>query len=216
MREVIDLSWQKYERLTVIRRVPASVGTHIRWLCRCACGSETIVRGANLRNGGVKSCGCLQIDTMKARITHGMARVGMVRPEWEAWSHIRDRCENPDNANYFRYGGRGIRVCDEWSTFEQFYADMGDRPAGMTSIERIDNDGPYCKTNCKWSYPKEQARNRRSNRVVEHCGRRMTLKEAAEMSGISYKVVWARVVQLGWPLDRALSEPVVLGRNQYD
>src|SRR5438045_738534 len=104
MREVVDLSWRKYERLTVIRRVAAPVGTHIRWLCRCVCGSETIVRGASLRNGGVKSCGCLQIDTMKARITHGMTRVGMVRPEWEAWSHIRDRCENPDNANYFRYG----------------------------------------------------------------------------------------------------------------
>lgn len=210
-----DLFGRRFGRYLVVEidRRPNGL---IFWKCRCDCGVEKSVYGAALRSGQTQSCGCYQKDIMRQRATHGMARLKSISPEWEAWSKIRDRCDNPNNPNYDRYGGRGIRVCDRWQdSFENFYADMGERPSGKTSIDRIDNDGPYCKENCRWSDPKEQARNRRSNRVVKYRGREMTLKEASELAGLPYKSVWQRVVKLGWPLDRALSEAVVLGNNQY-
>ena len=106
------------------------------------------------------------------------------------------------------YGGRGIRVCERWQEFSAFFDDIGPKPYPQATIERRENDGNYEPSNCAWASRLVQSRNRRSNRIVEYRGRKMTLKEASELAGLPYLPVWLRVVRRGWPLDRALSEPI--------
>lgn len=209
----IDLVGHRYDRLSVMGLAPKDNG-RVMWLCRCDCGADKVVSGGNLRSGQVKSCGCLHRETMSLMARHGHARSGQISPEHSVWSGIIARCGNMEDS---RYGGRGIIVCERWVTFENFYADMGKRPSAGHTIDRWpDNDGPYSPENCRWATAEQQARNRRSNRIVEFRGKEMPLIDAAELVGLPYKAVWARVVTLGWPLERALSEPVILGRNQYD
>lgn len=141
--------------------------------------------------------------------THGHAsrRLG-VSPEYKVWEGIRERCHNPNSKDYPRYGGRGITVCPQWlSSFSTFLADMGHRPSAQHSIERRENDGPYSPGNCKWATRAEQSRNRRTNHFVEVNGVRMCVTDAAIAHGMSPDVVHARLGK-GWPLERALSEPV--------
>ena len=211
-----DLTGQQFERLKVIRKEPHDLGSRIFWLCRCDCGKEKRVYAGNLKSGSVKSCGCLQIEVMHARITHGQSRLGQHTPEYQTWAGIMKRCYDPGQDHYPQYGGRGIVVCERWHNFSNFFADMGLRPSDLHSIDRWpDNDGNYEKSNCRWATRKEQARNRRSNHIVEFRGQKMPLKEAAELAGLSYGAVWQRVSKLGWSLEKALSAPVVLGNNQY-
>jgi hypothetical protein len=133
---------------------------------------------------------------------HGMSS----SPEFNTWAGIQQRCTDVNDPTYQRYGARGITVCDEWKHFEDFYADMGPRPSPDHSIDRIDNEAGYCKSNCKWSTRKEQCRNRRSTHVVEYQGREMSLMEATEIAGAEYHLVKKRIYR-GWDIDRALSEP---------
>lgn len=112
------------------------------------------------------------------------------------------RCSDPRNQNYPRYGGRGIKVCEEWLSVETFFSDMGERENGF-SLERIDNEKGYCPDNCKWSTSREQARNRRTNVVIEHNGKRMLLLDWAKELGITYQSLRYRLKN--WPLERALS-----------
>lgn len=120
------------------------------------------------------------------------------------YSNVVQRCTNPANPQYHLYGGRGIAV--EWSSFRQFLVDMGVPPAELT-LDRIDPDGPYSKANCRWASPKEQARNRRSNRIVEYQGRQQPLAAWAEEFDVPAKTLWVRL-ERGWPLERALNTPV--------
>jgi hypothetical protein len=128
-------------------------------------------------------------------------------PEYEVWKNMRRRCNDPRNKRYARYGGRGITICARWDDFLLFIEDMGPKPSPKHTLERIDNDGPYCPTNCRWATGKEQARNRRTNRLVAFNGRTCTLAEWAEIAGIPYPVLRARFYRLKWPIVRCLSEP---------
>ena len=123
---------------------------------------------------------------------------------YAVWKHLRRRCDNRRNAKYRHYGGRGIIYDPKWTSFEGFVADMGLAPPGM-SLDRIDNDGPYCRTNCRWATPKQQSRNRRFNRIIEFNGERKPLAAWAEQLGISSDTLRARLDR-GWPLERALSK----------
>ena len=126
---------------------------------------------------------------------------------YAAWCRMRRRCTNQNSESFRHYGGRGIQVCDRWMSFELFLEDMGEAPAGY-SLDRIDTNGGYEPTNCRWASPKTQANNRRSNRVVEFAGTTRTLSEWAEYLGIRLGTLHKRICVLGWPAEKALTENV--------
>lgn len=134
-------------------------------LARCDCGTERVVLEASLRAGTSSGCGCARTRRLADRARkHGFTSSLPGTPEhatYLCWENIIQRCRNPKNTNYPRYGGRGIRVCERWLSFEAFLADVGLRPSPELSIERINNDGHYEPGNCKWATHAEQQKNRR-------------------------------------------------------
>jgi hypothetical protein len=158
--KVIDLKGKKFGKLTVIEQLLPKEKGYAKWICKCDCGGEKTVQSGHLKKGDVKSCGC-------ANVTHGHTRGRIYTAEYNTWISMKDRCCNPKNKRYDRYGGRGITVSNEWlNNFDVFYKDMGDKPTPKHSIDRINNDKGYCKENCKWATDKEQARNQSSNVMV--------------------------------------------------
>lgn len=139
---------------------------------------------------------------------HGHSRRGAASPTYAAWASMFRRCYLPSQESYHLYGGRGIAVCDRWRTFENFMADMGEKPAG-TSLDRIDSDGSYTPENCRWATPSQQAVNRRGTRLIEHNGQRKAAAEWAQLTGIPSSAIRTRIDRLGWDVARALSEPLV-------
>jgi hypothetical protein len=177
----VDLSGLRFGKLTVLRRA-SSTGDRVSWECICDCGNNNTVRSSNLRCGLVRSCGCLQRQaTSVANATHRRSHT----KEHNTWCWMKDRCSNPKNKSYPRYGGKGITVSDRWqSSFEAFFEDMGLCPGPRYSIDRIDNDGNYEPGNCRWATRREQSLNRGAyNHRITAFGQTKTQSEWARLLG---------------------------------
>lgn len=195
---------QRFERLTVLGIDTKSGDGRLRWICQCDCGETRTLRATVLMSGRIKSCGCRRIEVIGIlRRTHGQTRT----PEWRSWRSMRGRCLNPRDRAFPDYGARGITICKEWDSFEQFYADMGDRPSSGHSLGRIDNDAGYSPSNCRWENRIQQNRNTRRNRKYAFDGRTLTTAEWSEEMGVPYHVLHDRLTN-GWPIERALTQPV--------
>ncbi len=203
---LIDLTGRKFGILTVIARADVAA-SHVHWNCVCDCGNTCRVSGINLRRGATKSCGCRQ-----ARVKHGRARRGQWTPEYSAWNSVMTRCYNKNDKGYQYWGGRGIRVCSRWHDVNNFIADMGPRPSPLHSIDRIDNDGDYEPSNCRWATSKQQTDNRRNSRLIEFDGRTQTLAQWASEVGLAWGTIAHRIRQ-GWSIERALRTPVARRRR---
>jgi predicted DNA-binding transcriptional regulator AlpA len=140
-------------------------------------------------------------------ITHGRTVGGKIDSILTIWRNMKNRCLKSSDAAYDRYGGRGIKVCERWLKFENFLADMGERPPGMT-LDRIDNNLGYCPENCRWASYKEQNNNRRDNRMITFKGETKNMAQWCTELGLSQKTISQRINGLGWSGERALSEPI--------
>jgi hypothetical protein len=189
-----DLTGRKVNRWTVLKDL-GTEGAYRQLLCKCDCGTIKKIRATSLSANDTKSCGCWARDRST---THGKS--GTV--EHRAWKAIHGRCFNENNKKYPRYGGRGITVCDEWqNSFETFFDDMGLRPGNCSSIERIDNDGDYEPSNCKWANNVEQSNNRSNNRNIMFAGRIQNAKQWASELGVDYPAMLNKLNQ-GWSIER--------------
>lgn len=207
MSRMIDMLGLRVGRLTVIERAPnyRTIGGALtaQWLCRCECGAAVTVRGSLLRKARTKSCGCLKREMWAAqRTVHGESKRNTV--EYRAWKAMRSRCSNPNLREWPLYGGAGITVCQQWGDFAVFLTDMGRRPKGKTSVDRIDRTRGYEPGNCRWATQVEQMRNTRSNRMISWNGETLSLAEWAERTGINYHTLHTRLGD-GWTVQRALT-----------
>lgn len=184
MRIVINMTGQRFGKLKVLREAARNNG--VIWLCQCDCGNECQAKAGHLRSGSIVSCGCHnkllraayvakgKAQTAEERsearrghrghLVHGHSADGVLSsgytPEYSSWQSMRQRCLNPNRPDYHLWGGRGITICERWSDYRNFYADMGPRPAGKT-LERENVDGNYEPGNCSWATPKQQRANQR-------------------------------------------------------
>jgi hypothetical protein len=205
---VIDLSKQKLGRLTVMEVVGVTNQGGYLWSCLCTCGNSKAVSSDNLRRGHTKSCGCLRSERSRSvNTTHGHYKGGKPSKEIKSYDGMKSRCYNPNCSEYNNYGARGIKVCDRWHSFENFYEDMGDCPPGMT-LDRKDNNGDYGPDNCKWSTLEEQCNNRRSNYLITYGGKTQTMSQWAREVGIKPGTLRARLHMNNWSEERALTTPV--------
>ena len=182
------------------------------WFARCKCGTKKAVRAGAMKGGHTRSCGCLQRErTSLFHYVHGAKNRTKKRvrpsPEYTSWAGMKNRCTNKSNKDYKNYGGRGISVCIRWDiSYENFLADMGQKPKGF-EIERIDNNGNYEPANCKWVSKKENANNRRTNRILIHNGVSMNLTQWAGKLGIHPSTLYSRL-RSGWSIERTLTIPI--------
>ena len=214
--KIVRLDGQRFGFLKVLGR-EGRRGRHISWRCRCDCGAEAVVSGKYLRSGKKKACG-INGHRYRSEVYSGIT--GRYPSEYASWSSMHQRCKNPKLRSFPYYGGRGIKVCPQWATFENFLRDMGRKPDPKFTIERKDCNGGYEPSNCRWASKAEQARNKRNSVYVTYQGRKLMLLDLLSELGLSRNMVVARL-NSGWPLEVALSLPkqkrgVVTGYNTID
>jgi hypothetical protein len=200
MPKLIEITGQRFGRLIVIGLEPIRIppGRQPKWMCLCECGATTFVESSMLRRGRTRSCGCL-------KRTHGHTVGGMMSGTYRTWRDMLGRCCDPKRKEFERYGGRGISICDRWrSSFADFLADMGEKPPGLT-IERINNNGNYCKENCRWATVAEQNRNQRRNHWILVGNETKTLTDWSIDRGVPRSTIHKRLAK-GWLPDRAVTE----------
>jgi len=199
----------KKNNLTAIKFVKVDKYGNQFWLFKCNCGNIKLLRMQNVISRNTKSCGCLNSKIVRKRMTtHGMSKTNFFR----VFQNIKNRCYRKNDPSYFRYGARNIKCL--WASFEEFKKDMYQsyldhvKKHGIkgrnTSIERIDNNGDYCKENCRWATRREQARNRRSNVHLLFNGRNQLLTEWAEEVGIDRDLISGRI-KSGWTTEETLT-----------
>lgn len=189
----VELAGQKFGKWTVLHRIVGAT-----WLCKCECGNEGEATTSGLKLGKTKSCGCAGKDWCR---THGMEGT----KTYNVWAGMIQRCHNPNAREYKLYGARGIQVCDAWrNSFVEFFNDMGEKPEGL-SLDRINNDGNYEPSNCRWATSSQQKRNRRTTVMIEFNGEVKSLPDWAEALDIKRKVLERRIRD-GWSIEKAFSK----------
>lgn len=186
-RPCINLENQTFGRLTAIKRV-GSRGKHALWECVCSCGNVKNISAKHLKTKATSSCGCLKSElSISNNIIHGFTKSKQKQiSEYNAWKSIKERCLKPYNPYYYRYGGRGIKICDRWLTsFDNFIKDMGFKPTPKHTIDRINNNGDYSPSNCRWATYREQNSNRSNNVWVDFRGKNMILADWSRLIGIT-------------------------------
>ena len=188
MGNKVNLVGQSFGYLKVTDRVIDSKHQKAYWKCTCSCGNETIVSTSDLRSGHTKSCGCKKFESHNS--THGMKHSRI----YQIWCEMKKRCYLQSSKSYPHYGGRGIRVCDEWiDNFPAFYQwSMDSGYSDSLTIDRIDTNGNYSPENCRWSTHSEQQRNRTNNLYLEYNGETQTLSEWCRRYGVIYGSAWNR------------------------
>lgn len=209
MGRVIDLSGQTFGRLTVIRSDGHNKSGRTMWLCQCVCGNIKSVSTKKLRSGDATSCGCYHRERLveaakKANTKHGMADTRL----FNIWVGMRKRCNARYHIQYDNYGGRGIKVCDEWNEFINFYTwAISSNYSKELTLDRIDVNGDYCPGNCRWATYTEQERNKSNNHILTYNGESHCVSEWSELVGIPKDVLYARL-KIGWSDERTLTTPV--------
>lgn len=205
-----NLEGQRFGRLLVksfygTRRLQCGKQIHF-YECLCDCGQSVNVNAANLRRGSTISCGCFRREFASKQSTkHGM----YTSITYSSWSAMLTRCRNPNHTFWKHYGGRHVTFCERWMIFSHFLEDMGERPSLKYSLDRIDNNGNYCKENCRWATQKEQHRNTRSNRMITFQGKTACLTEWAEIIGVE-KCTLHKRLKAGWSIEKMLTQKVRL------
>lgn len=211
MPKFIDLTGQKFGRLTPIERTARK--PRAWWRCKCDCGNETEASSESLRVGDKQSCGCLALENAvalgKARRKH--ANGWQAPPEYTVWKSMISRCYSPSHSSYKYYGGRGITVAPEWlgkAGYRQFVADMWPKPTPEHQIDRIKNELGYSKSNTRWVLKDVQQRNTSQTNLLTHAdGRTMCAKDWAAVAGISYTTFCGRLKR-GWHLEEIIARPI--------
>lgn len=210
-----DEAWRgmKFNQLTVMgfELVEKKGKKRWNWICRCDCGELRSITPSRVLTGHNVSCGCHKREALSewnktAKLKHG-GSVGKCKTRlYHIWMGMRARCSNPNLHDYPNYGGRGIKVCEEWKNSFEAFRDWANNNgyADKLSLDRIDVNGDYCPSNCKWATMVEQQRNRQSTERYEYLGKMRTLAEISEMTGINYNTLFNRIKYYGWRFEDAI------------
>lgn len=220
---MLSLTGKRFGRLIIIRCNGIDKSNHTLWLCRCDCGNEKTIRGSSLKCGQTKSCGCLIVKEIKKLATinrnnqyavkHGHTRHNKRSHIYLIWVGMIQRCSNPCDPKYLSYGKRGILVCERWKKFSNFLEDMKEPPTDKHQIDRIDNNGSYCKSNCRWASRKVQGRNKRNNHLETYNGKTQCLAQWSEETGINRSTLAGRL-GAGWSIEDVFTIPVRLHKDK--
>jgi hypothetical protein len=198
-----DISGQRFGRVVAKTPIPkdrAEKSKHIYWNCECDCGNKFRTSATNLKTGHAKSCGCISKEKASMmRRTHSATSkeaAPIVRRLYRVWDGMKERCSNPNHVGFKDYGGRGIKVCEQWLNFSNFLSDMMPSYKSGLQIERMDNNGDYTPSNCTWATRKQECRNRRSNHMISFNGKIQCISAWAEELNIcQYKI--SRIIRSG-------------------
>lgn len=204
MGNFIDLTGQKFGRLTVIEK-NGHKGEKIAWLCKCDCGNYVTVTGTGLKSGNTKSCGCLKKEIVsKIKTKHGDANTRL----YQAWQNMKNRVNNPNQTEYKNYGGRGIKICAEWYSYENFRDwSLSNGYDDTLTLDRINVNGNYSPENCRWVGKIVQANNKTNNHFLTYNGKTQTLTQWEKETGIRRQTIDDRI-KSGWSVKDALNTPV--------
>lgn len=197
----------KIGQLTILKLSHKKEPYYYFWKCLCSCGNLTFISTSNLtKKNPIQSCGCLQKSkTSQANKKHGKSRT----KEYTCWLNMRRRCNQITNKSYRHYGGRGIKVCNQWQhSFEIFLKDMKLAPSLKHSIERKNNDGNYSPDNCKWATRTEQMNNFRKNHKLTYQNKTMNICQWSDILEIKWTTLYARIFKYKWSVDRAFNTPM--------
>lgn len=201
--QIKDLTGQRFGRLTAIKYVIKEDKLHrVYWLCECECGNQKLIPSYSLTTGKSTSCGCKNIERFK---THGMARTRL----YKIWQDAKTRCNNPNTPYYFKYGGRGIKFTEQWNSFEPFMEwALANGYQDNLTLDRIDVNGDYEPSNCRWITNSEQQLNKRNNHNLTYNGKTQTIREWADEMGMQHRTLSSRIMDYHWSVEKALTTPV--------